>query len=75
MTSCRMFLKLNTPSCERRISPADRESRKIRDETEWSLNDSSFNKIQSLRVDLDIDLFASRLTMPQFLMDDIFVYV
>ena len=40
---------------------ADRESRKIRDETEWSLNDSLFNKIQSLRVDLDIDLFASRL--------------
>jgi hypothetical protein len=32
-----------------------------RDETEWSLNDSLFNKIQSLRVDLDIDLFASRL--------------
>jgi hypothetical protein len=40
---------------------ADRESRKIRDETDWSLNDSLFNKIQFLRVDLDIDLFASRL--------------
>ena len=40
---------------------ADRESRKIRNETEWSLNDSLFNKIQCLRVDLDIDLFASRL--------------
>lgn len=42
---------------------ADRESRKIRDETEWSLNDSLFNKIQCLRAYLDIDLFASRLNL------------
>ena len=40
---------------------ADRESRIVRDETEWSINSELFNKILSLGVELDIDLFASRL--------------
>ena len=41
---------------------ADQESRKLRDETEWTLNSSVFNRvIEILHLTPDIDLFASWL--------------
>ena len=41
---------------------ADQESRKLRDETEWTLNSSVFNRVlEILHLTPDIDLFASRL--------------
>ena len=41
---------------------ADKESRKIRDETEWMLNHTVFNRVlEILHLIPDIDLFASRL--------------
>ena len=41
---------------------ADKESRKLRDETEWMLNRPVFNRVlEILHLTPDIDLFASRL--------------
>ena len=40
---------------------ADKESRIVRDETEWSLNSNFFHNIKKIGINLNIDLFASRL--------------
>ena len=39
---------------------ADEESRKINDDTEWSLSQNVFNAIRSIHPEMSIDLFASR---------------
>ena len=46
---------------------ADRESRVMRDRSDWMLNPTVFHKLQSLQ-EMEIDLFASRLTsqLPQY---------
>ena len=47
---------------------ADKESRALRDSTEWSLSQEVFNAIQERWGPFDIDLFASRLNfkVPQY---------
>ena len=40
---------------------ADEESRKINDDTEWSLNEDTFRIIRQIYPNMSIDLFASRL--------------
>ena len=40
---------------------ADEESRAVNDDTEWSLNQGTFNSIQKIYPELSVDLFASRL--------------
>ena len=47
---------------------ADKESRALRDSTEWSLSQEVFNAIQERWDPFDIDLFASRLNfkVPQY---------
>ena len=41
---------------------ADRESRSMKDRSDWSLDDSTFQRINRLYGPLEVDLFASRLT-------------
>jgi hypothetical protein len=47
---------------------ADRESRKMRDRSDWMIDPSIFSQIQNHFPGLEIDLFASRLTtqLPRF---------